>query len=168
MHVGAVCGELVFETAEGDRQGRQLLGDVVVQLARDARAFGLLGGDQAARQVFDAVIAFAQCLLITLTDKGVGEELADGAEALRSLITPHLFEVERRKGERTQNGIPGPEGHQDHRFATDFSEALSIDGSRFRQVLKSGTSDDGPLPQLPRTPRILSDCHRGRERLRPL
>ena len=60
VHVGRVCREPASETAEGNRQGRQLLVDIVVQFARDARTLGLLCRNQPSRQILNPSIACPQ------------------------------------------------------------------------------------------------------------
>ena len=53
----------VTQLFELDRQQRQLLADVVVQFARDARPLGFLRGDQPAGEIADPGVAAAKLRL---------------------------------------------------------------------------------------------------------
>src|SRR5207249_9165718 len=54
-----------------DGHERDLLADVVVQLTRDARPFGLLGPEQPPAQIADSIVACAQ-LCLTSTRQRLG------------------------------------------------------------------------------------------------
>ena len=65
-----VCLTL-FEQVEIDLDDRDLLIDVVVQLARDVRALGFLSGKQSAAEVADPLVARTQ-LSLTLPNPLLG------------------------------------------------------------------------------------------------
>jgi hypothetical protein len=56
--------EATLEAAESDRQARDLLAHAVVQFSSNARPLGLLGSDQAAGEVPNALVARTKNTLI--------------------------------------------------------------------------------------------------------
>ena len=66
-----ILAQPLLETAEGDRHTSQLLAHVVVQVARDARAFRFLGGDQAAGEIL-ILFGHRAVLLLALPQRQLG------------------------------------------------------------------------------------------------
>jgi hypothetical protein len=82
--------------AHRDRDGRELLTDVVVQIAGNPRPFRLLRGDETASKVFD--------FFVTLTRRGL-----IGTQRLLGLTT--LGDVDARPDVAEKSAVGGEPGH---------------------------------------------------------
>ena len=118
----------VTKLFELDRQQRQLLADVVVQFARDARPLGFLRGDQPAGEIADPGVAAAKlCLAL--------EDALFGLAALPS--------VHQQAGDEQRL-------YQQHRECANDVELVALPGGRLTK-LDRGSGRDASLADVPAT-----------------
>ena len=118
----------VAQLFELDRQQRQLLADVVVQFARDARPLGFLRGDQTAGEIADPGVAVAKFCLA----------LEDALFGLTALPSMH----EQTGDEQRLD--------QQHRDRADDVELVALPGGRLTK-LDTGSGRDASLADVPAT-----------------
>ena len=152
--------ELRLELRGVDGQDRQPLGPVVVHLPGDPAALVLLRLEEPSGQQPEFVLGLSkrllsgvQVLIRPLPGQGVGEDLADGPEALDELIRPGPELTKRPETEHAEDDAPGLQGDRQVGFHPRLDDVRAlVDSLRrgiFRQSIKAHQLSPPDLLRIP-------------------